>query len=99
MPGPKLDSVETDQALPPKASVIVIGGGIIGASTALFMAERGLDVVLCEKGELGGEQSSRNWGWVRKQGRAQAPDGDTEQGAESGSLGHRRHDATVYSAP
>ena len=69
MPGPKLDPVETDQALPPKASVVVIGGGIIGTSTALFLAERGLDVVLCEKGVLGGEQSSRNWGWVRVMGR------------------------------
>jgi len=22
--------------------------------------------VLCEKGHIAGEQSSRNWGWVRK---------------------------------
>jgi glycine/D-amino acid oxidase-like deaminating enzyme len=26
-------------------------------------------VVLCEKGEIAGEQSSRNWGWCRKMGR------------------------------
>ncbi len=26
-------------------------------------------MVLCEKGSLGGEQSSRNWGWVRVMGR------------------------------
>jgi glycerol-3-phosphate dehydrogenase len=62
MPGPILDHSETDHALPKKADVVIIGGGIIGVSTALFLAERGVDVVLCEKGVLGGEQSSRNWG-------------------------------------
>lgn len=69
MPGPILDRSETDHALPKKADVVIIGGGIIGVSTALFLAERGVDVVLCEKGVLGGEQSSRNWGWVRVMGR------------------------------
>lgn len=69
MPGPTLDHTETDHTLPKKADVVVIGGGIIGVSTALFLAERGVDVVLCEKGVLGGEQSSRNWGWVRVMGR------------------------------
>ncbi|OJG00131.1 NAD(P)/FAD-dependent oxidoreductase [Pararhizobium antarcticum] len=69
MPGPILDTTETDHALPTKADVVIIGGGIIGVSTALFLAERGVDVVLCEKGVLGGEQSSRNWGWVRVMGR------------------------------
>ncbi|MGI9464542.1 MAG: NAD(P)/FAD-dependent oxidoreductase, partial [Aestuariivirgaceae bacterium] len=49
--------------------VVVIGGGIIGTSTALELAERGVDVVLCEKGEIAGEQSSRNWGWCRQMGR------------------------------
>ena len=33
--------------------------------TALFLAEKGHHVVLCEKGRIGGEQSSRNWGWSR----------------------------------
>ncbi|MEY9828228.1 glycine/D-amino acid oxidase-like deaminating enzyme [Sinorhizobium fredii] len=69
MPGPALDPVVTDQSLPRKADVVIIGGGIIGVSTALFLAERGVKVVLCEKGALGGEQSSRNWGWVRVMGR------------------------------
>ncbi len=69
MPGPILDHSETDRTLPKKADVVIIGGGIIGVSTALFLAERGVDVVLCEKGVLGGEQSSRNWGWVRVMGR------------------------------
>lgn len=69
MPGPSLDPIETDQTIPKNADVVIIGGGIIGVSTALFLAERGVDVVLCEKGILGGEQSSRNWGWVRVMGR------------------------------
>ncbi|WEX77112.1 FAD-binding oxidoreductase [Sinorhizobium numidicum] len=69
MPGPALDPVITDNSLPPRADVVIIGGGIIGVSTALFLAERGVQVVLCEKGILGGEQSSRNWGWVRVMGR------------------------------
>ncbi len=69
MPGPTLDLTDTDQTLPKKADVVIIGGGIIGVSTALFLAERGVDVVLCEKGALGCEQSSRNWGWVRVMGR------------------------------
>lgn len=69
MPGPPLDITETDRSLPTKADVVIVGGGIIGVSTALFLAERGVDVVLCEKGVLGGEQSSRNWGWVRVMGR------------------------------
>lgn len=55
--------------LPAKVDVAIIGGGIIGASTALCLAERGVSVVLCEKGRIAGEQSGRNWGWCRKMGR------------------------------
>ncbi|GGE41081.1 D-amino-acid oxidase [Agaricicola taiwanensis] len=65
MPGPAVDSVEPSKNLPAHADVVVIGGGIIGTSTALELVERGLSVVLCEKGIIAGEQSSRNWGWVR----------------------------------
>ena len=45
--------------------VAIIGGGIIGTSIALELADRGVSVALCEKGGIGHEQSSRNWGWVR----------------------------------
>src|SRR6202008_121610 len=31
--------------------------------------QRGMRVVLVEKGRIGGEQSSRNWGWCRQQNR------------------------------
>ncbi|MEP4194990.1 MAG: FAD-binding oxidoreductase [Aliishimia sp.] len=54
---------------PEAADVVVIGGGVIGVSTALHLARAGQRVVLCEKGRIAGEQSSRNWGWIRQQGR------------------------------
>ena len=55
--------------LPEAADVVVVGGGVIGVMTAWFLARRGVKVVVCEKGRIAGEQSSRNWGWVRQQGR------------------------------
>jgi glycine/D-amino acid oxidase-like deaminating enzyme len=66
---PRVDPVPSDSALPPRAGVVIIGGGIIGASTALFLARKGVPAVLCEKGHIAGEQSSRNWGWCRKMAR------------------------------
>ncbi|MEM8655385.1 MAG: FAD-binding oxidoreductase [Pseudomonadota bacterium] len=54
---------------PSEADVVVIGGGVIGVCTALYLAEAGQRVVLLEKGRIAGEQSSRNWGWIRQQGR------------------------------
>lgn len=50
---------------PSKVDVVVVGGGIVGAATAYELAGRGVRVALCEKGRIGGEQSSRNWGWIR----------------------------------
>jgi glycine/D-amino acid oxidase-like deaminating enzyme len=64
--GPTIDPVETDRALPDRADVVVIGGGIIGTTATYFLAERGVSVALCEKGDIAGEQSSRNWGWCRQ---------------------------------
>ncbi|WP_458790181.1 NAD(P)/FAD-dependent oxidoreductase [Yoonia sp. MH D7] len=60
---------EHSATLPDRADVVVIGGGIIGLMTAWELAKRGTQVVLLEKGRIGGEQSSRNWGWIRSQGR------------------------------
>lgn len=57
---------------PDKADVVVVGGGIIGIAAAYFMAARGAAVVVVEKGRVAAEQSSRNWGWCRQQGRAAA---------------------------
>lgn len=61
--------LETSTQLPSHADVVVIGGGIIGAFAAYYMARRGLSVALVEKGLIGAEQSSRNWGWCRQQNR------------------------------
>ena len=68
MPAPLL-LIETTQTLPPAADVVVIGGGIVGACTAYYLARRGVKVALVEKGRIGAEQSSRNWGWCRQQNR------------------------------
>ncbi len=67
--GPVTDKVATAESLPQETKIAIIGGGIIGVSTALFLAERGIPVALLEKGEIAGEQSSRNWGWCRRTGR------------------------------
>ncbi|CCD99647.1 FAD-binding oxidoreductase [Bradyrhizobium sp. STM 3809] len=68
MPAP-LVHVETSPTLPAHADAVVIGGGIIGVFTAYYLARRGLAVALIEKGRIGAEQSSRNWGWCRQQNR------------------------------
>lgn len=54
---------------PAQADIIVIGGGVIGVCAALYAARAGHRVVLLEKGRIAAEQSSRNWGWIRQQGR------------------------------
>src|SRR5512139_2067152 len=61
--------VESSPNPPARADVVVIGGGIIGAFTAYYLAQRGVSVALVEKGRIGAEQSSRNWGWCRQQNR------------------------------
>lgn len=55
----------TGPGLPTTVDVAIIGGGIIGISTAYALAKDGIRVAVFEKGTLGCEQSSRNWGWVR----------------------------------
>ena len=61
--------LEPPERIPAAADVVIIGGGIVGVSTAWFLAKQGVNTVLCEKGHIAGEQSGRNWGWVRQQGR------------------------------
>ena len=44
------------------ASVIVVGGGVTGLSTAFWLAEAGVDVLVLDRGVLGREASGRNGG-------------------------------------
>jgi len=55
--------------LPQRVDVAIIGGGVVGVMTAIFLRQKGLSVLVLEKGRVAGEQSSRNWGWIRQQGR------------------------------
>jgi glycine/D-amino acid oxidase-like deaminating enzyme len=49
---------------PKKADVVIIGGGYVGCYAALFLAERGASVALCEKGVIAGEASGRSAGLI-----------------------------------
>ena len=67
-PGPTACSA----GLPQRCDAVVVGGGVLGLSSAYELARRGLSVVLVESGHVGGRQSGRNLGFVRQQGRAPA---------------------------
>lgn len=68
MPAP-LYMIDTAPRPPESADCVVIGGGIVGVCAAYWLARAGQKVVLLEKGRIGAEQSSRNWGWCRQQNR------------------------------
>ena len=52
-----------------KSDVTIVGGGMIGCWSALFLARRGLRVTLAEKGAIGAQSSGVNFGNLRLQGR------------------------------
>ncbi|TNF86499.1 MAG: FAD-binding oxidoreductase [Gammaproteobacteria bacterium] len=58
--------------MPGSTEVAIVGAGIAGISAAWFLQQAGIRVSVFEKGIVAGEQSSRNWGWCRQQGRDQA---------------------------
>ncbi len=60
----------SDNPLPEAVDVAIVGGGIVGSSAAYFLAKQGVSAAVFEKGRIGGEQSGRNWGWVRQQCRS-----------------------------
>jgi glycine/D-amino acid oxidase-like deaminating enzyme len=51
------------------SDVVVVGAGIVGCASAYFLARRGAQVSIIERGPVPGEQSRKNWGFVRQQGR------------------------------
>src|SRR5580700_9800618 len=53
--------------LPKSASVVIVGGGVIGTSAAFHLAEAGADVVLIERAALGSGSTSKAAGGVRTQ--------------------------------
>lgn len=54
---PPLIQIDTP-SLPPAAADVVI----IGIFSTYYLARRGVSVAVIEKGRIGAEQSSRNWG-------------------------------------
>jgi sarcosine oxidase, subunit beta len=52
-------------SLPTASDVVIVGGGVMGASAAFHLAEAGVDVVLLERGELSGGSTSKAAGGVR----------------------------------
>jgi sarcosine oxidase subunit beta len=55
-----------------RADALVLGGGIVGASVALHLRQRGLTTILIERDRVGQRASGVNFGGVRQQGRALA---------------------------
>ena len=55
--------------VPRDADVAIVGAGIVGCATAYYLARRGVRAVVVERGGVPGEQSRKNWGFVRQQGR------------------------------
>lgn len=59
------------------SEVIVIGGGIAGASTAFHLAQHGRSVVLLERGEIASEASGVNAGGIGSVGWGNVPNLDS----------------------
>ncbi|MGZ4283519.1 MAG: NAD(P)/FAD-dependent oxidoreductase [Solirubrobacteraceae bacterium] len=53
--------------LPASASVVIVGGGVVGTSVAFHLAEAGVEVVLLEREQLGSGSTCRAAGGVRAQ--------------------------------
>src|SRR6516165_12598237 len=53
--------------LPDCATVVIVGGGVMGTSAAFHLAEAGVEVVLIERAQLGSGSTSRAAGGVRTQ--------------------------------
>ena len=57
-----------------EAEILIVGGGIAGAATALYLARLGRDVALVERGEIASEASGVNAGQIGATGWGEMPD-------------------------
>ncbi|TDD27728.1 FAD-dependent oxidoreductase [Kribbella turkmenica] len=60
---PEYDGIHADK----HADVVVVGGGLIGLTTALYLQQEGADVVLLEAGRVGARTSGNTTGKVTSQ--------------------------------
>jgi len=67
---PYIAPVQTSTFFPAQTGVVIVGAGIVGLTAALVLRERGVPVVVVEKGRIAAEQSARNQGWIRKTSRS-----------------------------
>ncbi len=67
-PGPGSHPLRRDESVPARASVVIIGAGVMGLGLAWQLCKRGVkDVVVLDKSYLCGGASGRNGGGVRAQ--------------------------------
>lgn len=88
---PSYDALRTDK----RADVAVIGGGWIGLTTALLLAQDGADVVLLEAGRLGSRTSGNTTGKVTSQHGAIYADLIDRHGEEKARLYAEANQAAV----
>lgn len=55
---------------PQTSEALIVGGGLFGCFTGLFLARRGLRVTLLERGQVGAQASATNFGNLRLHGRS-----------------------------
>ena len=65
-PPPPVSAVRSPKA---NYDAVVVGGGVIGCSTAHRLAAAGASVLVIERRAIAAEQSSKSWGFCRQQGR------------------------------
>jgi len=66
MPNPTT-TTKQQRHLPAKTNVLVIGAGIIGITTALYLAREGIEVILVDRNVANGQASGRNAGSLHLQ--------------------------------
>ncbi len=88
---PSYDALRADQT----ADVVVIGGGWVGLTTALLLAQEGADVVLLEADRLGGRTSGHTTGKVTSQHGAIYADLIDRHGEEKARLYAEANQAAV----